>query len=82
MEKLFWRFPSKFEDASKWDRLNPLVKKQVNWMYEPITYNSPHYMNLKKKQGSTEALFDEKNKKEIKRAKLQFKFASDYNKNH
>lgn len=51
-------------------------------MYEPITYNSPHYMNLKKKQGSSEALFDEKNKKEIKRAKLQFKFASDYNKNH
>jgi hypothetical protein len=36
MRKVFWRFPSKFEDPEKWDRLDHLVKKQVNWMYDPL----------------------------------------------
>lgn len=27
MRKVFWRFPSKFESAEKWDRLDPMVRK-------------------------------------------------------
>ena len=82
MEKLFWRFPSKYEEAKKWARLDPIVKKQACWMYDPIPYDSPHYMNLSKKLGSKEKMFDPRHKNEIKRAELQFKFASDYNKNN
>jgi hypothetical protein len=69
MQKIFWRFPSKFEDAEKWDRLDPLVKKQAHWLYDPITHKSPHYKNL------------DLDEAEVKRAKMQYKFATDYNKN-
>lgn len=36
MRKVFWRFPSMFEDSEKWDRLDHMVKKQVNWLYDPL----------------------------------------------
>jgi hypothetical protein len=39
MKKVFWRFPSKFESNEKWDRLEPLVKKQVNWLYDPVKHD-------------------------------------------
>ncbi len=36
LRKIFWRFPSKTEAAEKWDRLAPEVRKQVNWLYQPV----------------------------------------------
>jgi hypothetical protein len=46
MEKLFWRFPSKYEESEKWDRLDPLVRKQVHWLYDPIEYKSRLYKEI------------------------------------
>ena len=77
MQKLFWRFPSKYEDEEKWDRIDPLVRKQVNWLYDPIEHTSPHY-----NRGYSKAIgLNFKDPKEVKRAELQYKFAKDYNKN-
>lgn len=43
MKKVFWRFPSKFESNEKWDRLEPLVKKQVNWLYDPVKHDGAQF---------------------------------------
>jgi hypothetical protein len=53
VKKIFWRFPSKFEDKEKWNRLEPIVKQQVNWLYNPspltddFDKTNQSYKNLK-----------------------------------
>jgi len=47
MKKVFWRFPSKFESNEKWDRLEPLVKKQVNWLYDPVKHDGAQFKEQK-----------------------------------
>ena len=42
VKKIFWRFPSKFEGKEKWNRLEPLVKQQVNWLYNPSPLTLEH----------------------------------------
>jgi len=43
MEKVFWSFPSAFDHKSKWDRLKPEVRKQVQWLYQPLRVDDPAY---------------------------------------
>ena len=35
VKKIFWTFPSKCEDKDKWNRLDPIVKHQVSWLFDP-----------------------------------------------
>jgi hypothetical protein len=46
MEKVFWSFPSSFESKEKWDRLNPEVRKQVLWLYQPVPLDHPQYKEI------------------------------------
>jgi hypothetical protein len=71
MEKVFWSFPSLFEDNDKWSRLTPEVFKQVKWLYHPIDICDPQYDAIKQE--------NKMGKKELDVAHEQFKFAQKYN---
>jgi hypothetical protein len=34
LKKVFWQFPTK-EDSEQWARLDPVVQRQVDWIYHP-----------------------------------------------
>jgi hypothetical protein len=54
MEKVFWSFPSAFDHKSKWDGLKPEVRKQVQWLYQPLQVEDETYAEIRKEMTEAE----------------------------
>jgi len=49
MRKCFWQFPNVNDSKEKWARLEPLVKKQVQWLINPTPLDDPAFKDIKGK---------------------------------
>lgn len=49
MRKCFWQFPNVNDSKEKWARLEPLVKKQVQWLINPTPLEDPAFADIKHK---------------------------------
>jgi hypothetical protein len=49
MRKCFWQFPNVNDSKEKWARLEPLVKKQVQWLINPTPLDDPAFKDIKEK---------------------------------
>lgn len=76
LKKVFWQFPSK-DDKKQWERLDPLVQKQVDWLFNP----KPLYKNSETNEFSPQYkdLGEELSSEQKKLAQAQYDFAREYN---
>ena len=86
VKKIFWSFPSKYEDKEKWNRLDPIVKQQVAWLYDPSPLIAEHAnmhksSEFNKSFSAYKSFIGNMKESEKQRAQDQFHFALEYNKN-
>jgi hypothetical protein len=54
VEKIFWCFPSRQDPSEKWTRLEPRVRKQLQWLVDPSELDHKNFKDVKKRMSKSE----------------------------